>query len=68
MDLSDDLLDGANAIAAFTGLEVRRIYYMLERGHLPAFKIGDKWFARKSAILDQISKLECSDNQLAAGD
>lgn len=48
--LADDLLDGAPAIAAFTGFTVRRCYYLCESGLLPAFKIGDKWTARKSTL------------------
>jgi hypothetical protein len=49
--LADDLLDGATAIAKFTGFKVRRVFYLCEQGELPAFKIGTRWCARKSELL-----------------
>jgi hypothetical protein len=38
------------AIAAFTGIDEPRAYYLCERGHLPAFKIGIRWCALKSEL------------------
>ena len=49
-DIAGDLLDGADAISRFTGLPKPRLFYLLERGHLPAFKIGFRWCARKSEL------------------
>jgi len=37
-DLADDLLYGVEAIAKFTGLPVRRVYYLAENKLIPAFK------------------------------
>jgi hypothetical protein len=48
--LADDMLDSVAACAQFTGLTKQRLYYLFERGYLPAFKIGTKWCARKSEL------------------
>ena len=58
-NLADDLMGGVPAIAAFLGLSERQTYHLLEKGKLPAFKIGDrKWQARKSTLLRHIEGLE----------
>jgi hypothetical protein len=61
-DLSDDLLYGVPEIANFTGLPARQIYHLLERGLLPAFKVGDKkgsmWCSRKSSLARHMDGLE----------
>jgi hypothetical protein len=58
-DLKNDLLNGAEAIAAFLNQTERRIYHLLETGKLPAFKLGDrKWQARKSSLRRHIEALE----------
>jgi len=38
--LADDLLWGAAAIAKFIGVKVRRAFYLLEKGLIPARKLG----------------------------
>jgi hypothetical protein len=48
--LAADLLEGVTAIAAFTGIPEPRVFYLCERGHLPAFKIGIRWCALKSEL------------------
>jgi hypothetical protein len=58
VNLADDLMIGAKPIAAFLGLPVRQVFYMMENGQLPAFKIGSKWGARKSTLADHIASLE----------
>ena len=57
-ELSDDMLNGADNIAAFLGQPVRRVYYLLERKQLPAFKLGTSWHARRSTLLRFIAKKE----------
>ena len=57
-DLSDDLLSGAEAIAEFYGWKLRRTYYLLEQGQIPAFKVGKIWCARRSTLTAHIEKLE----------
>jgi predicted DNA-binding transcriptional regulator AlpA len=49
-ELAADLLEGGSAIAAFTGISEPRVFYLCERGHLPAFKIGIRWCALKSEL------------------
>ena len=60
MELKDDMLRGAKAIADFLGEEERRVFYMLERGQLHGFKRGGLWNARKSTLVKQIEKLEAA--------
>ena len=67
MELADDLIGGVKAIAKHTGEAERRTYYMLERGLLPAFKIGDRWYMRKSKYLAMIAKLEAEVQNVGAG-
>lgn len=56
--LADDLLDGAEEISRFTGWSKRRVFYLLEQGQLPGFKVGSKWCARRSTLTDHITRLE----------
>ena len=58
MELKDDRLTGAKAIAEFLGEDQRRIFYMLEHRLIPAFKLGGRWNARKSTLVKHIEKLE----------
>lgn len=48
--LSDDLLDGANAAAAYLGLKPRTIYRLAETGSIPVVRMGGKLFFRKSEL------------------
>jgi hypothetical protein len=41
--LADDLLHGAQAIADELGIDVRRAFYLLERGLIPGTKTGRIW-------------------------
>ena len=56
--LANDLLEGVGRIARFTGLKPRRVFYLAESGRLPLFKIGNRWCARKSTLIEHIAKLE----------
>jgi hypothetical protein len=56
--LADDLLVGADAIAGFTGWSRRRVFYLIEQGQLPHFKVGGRLHAKKSSILAWIAELE----------
>ena len=68
MNIADDTLRGAKAIADYTGDDVRRTNYLLERGLLPAFKIGDRWCMRKSKYLAMIEASEAEvQNACATG-
>ena len=56
--LADDLLTGVRAIAAWRGEPERRVYHLLERRQIPAFKLGGIWCARKSTLLADIERRE----------
>jgi hypothetical protein len=60
-DWPDDLLEGVEAIAAFTGWSKRRVYHLAEKGKLPLFKVGDRtWYGRKSTLRRHIESLEAN--------
>ena len=40
--INADLIHGADAISEFLGVSVRRAFYLLESGELPAFKLGGR--------------------------
>ena len=48
--LAEDLLRGADAVAAFLGLSRRQVYHYVEQGVLPAFRLGTVICARKSSL------------------
>lgn len=54
--LADDLLQGADAIADYTGLTTRQVYH--QRKNLPLFTIGTMLCARKSTLLAWIAQQE----------
>jgi hypothetical protein len=58
--LANDLLDGMPAIAKFYGCTERRGYYLAENKLIPAFKMGEKWQARKSTLKRYIENLEAN--------
>jgi hypothetical protein len=47
-----DIVWGAAAIAKLInrGDDVRRTYYLLEKGHLPAKKLGRVWVSSRKAL------------------
>jgi hypothetical protein len=60
-DLADDILRGADEIAAFIfgGRGSRRkVYYLAECSRLPVFRLGSVLCARKSVLLQWISGQE----------
>jgi hypothetical protein len=48
--LGNDILSGVPEIAAFIGETVRRTYYLLEKGLIPAGKLGSVWVASKRKL------------------
>ena len=59
--LSNDILEGADAIAEFLfgSIESRRkVYYLAECSKLPIFRLGSVLCARKSVLLEFISGQE----------
>jgi hypothetical protein len=63
---SGDLMVGIKTIANWLKLPVRQVFYMAEKGHLPLFKIGNKWAGRKQVILDHFKSLEKTSGKEAA--
>ena len=59
-DLKDDLLVNVNAIAKYVNKTPRQVYYLLEHGFLPAYKLGGLWQARRSTINNHIEQLEAA--------
>jgi len=62
-DLAQDLLEGADAIAAFMfgdPRKRRRVYYLAERGLIPAFKLGETLCARRSTLVAHIQAQEAA--------
>jgi hypothetical protein len=58
-ELSDDLLEGADAIAQFMygdKAKRRKIYHLLDS--LPVFRLGGHIYARKSSLLAMIEAQE----------
>ena len=45
-----DLMEGAAAAAEFTGLTRRKIYRLVDEGHLPCVRKGRRIFFRKSEL------------------
>jgi hypothetical protein len=49
--IADDFLEGAEGVAAFTGLTRRQVNYLVEKGHLPGvFRLGRKICGLRSEI------------------
>jgi hypothetical protein len=60
-ELADDILRGADEIAAFIFGERggrRKVYYLAECSRLPVFRLGSVLCARKSVLLKWISGQE----------
>ena len=57
--LSDDLISGAAAIGReWGGCGDRQAFHLLEKGIIPGFKMGGKWYARRSTLRACIKKRE----------
>jgi excisionase family DNA binding protein len=48
--LNLDLIEGAAEAAAFTGLSRRKIYRLVEQGHVPSVRKGRRLYFRKSEL------------------
>jgi hypothetical protein len=53
--IADDVLYGAQAIAAYLNWPVRRIYHFAAQGHLPVVKVGPHLVARKHELDRRLS-------------
>lgn len=48
--MNTDLIEGATNAAAFTGLSRRKIYRLVEQGHVPTVRKGRRLYFRKSEL------------------
>jgi hypothetical protein len=48
---ASDLVWGAGGIAEVIGLPRAAVYHKLDRGHLPARKVGSQWVASRKRLL-----------------
>jgi hypothetical protein len=55
--IAGDRLDGVAAIAEFIGEPRRRTNYLLERGIIPAGKLGNRWVAFKRRLTEHYQTL-----------
>ena len=46
----DKILWQAPAIAAYVGRDIRTVYALLQRGELPAVKIGRRWMTTEERL------------------
>ncbi|SDP77279.1 hypothetical protein SAMN05428967_3363 [Phyllobacterium sp. YR620] len=51
---ANDLKWGAADIGKCIGVSARRAYFLLESGAIPAKKIGGKWVASETVLLNSI--------------
>jgi hypothetical protein len=55
--LGSDRLDGAEAIAQFIGVPLRRAFYLCDRKLIPCGKEGGRVIASKTALREHYEKL-----------
>jgi len=48
--IASDVLRGAKQIGEFIGLKEKDAFHHLERGHVPAFKMGGIWTSTKTRL------------------
>jgi hypothetical protein len=53
--LGDDLLWGAQAFADELRVNVRKAFYLLENGRIPAQKIGGLWVGSRRALRERFA-------------
>ena len=61
VNLSDDLLEGADEIAEFLygdRKKRRRVYYLAQKGCLPVFNFGSTLCARRTRLVAHIEEME----------
>lgn len=58
---ASDLIEGVDAIARFIGQPKRRTNYLLEKGALPAGKLGTRWVASKQRLARFYAELTAGD-------
>lgn len=64
-NIADDVLKGAEAIAAFIGEDTRAIFYMIANGKIPHYRVGQNIRGRKSVLLAWIAEQEAGARAVA---
>lgn len=57
-EIASDMIYGAEEIGRFLGLPKRRVYHVVNMGHLPVFRLGSGICARKSTLIKWIRQQE----------
>src|ERR1700733_13727470 len=74
VELSEDLLEGAAAIAEFlygknsNKKSRRKVYYLAHHSNMPFFKLKSRWCALKSELREYIQKQQRKHESRTAGD
>jgi hypothetical protein len=55
--IGEDLIWGCRAIAAELNQSERQTFHLLERGLLPAGKVGEKWVGSRKALRAHMLKI-----------
>lgn len=53
--LADDICDGAEEFAAWSGFKLRAVYHMVRNNQIPYTKVGNKLIFRKSECARRLS-------------
>lgn len=59
-NLADDILKGADEIAAFLGEDKRAVFYQIAKGKLPHYRIGQNIRGRKSTLRAWMAEQEAA--------
>ena len=54
----EDVVWGAESIAEVIGTTRRKAFYLLEKGYLPATKIGERWCASRAALKNRVASAD----------
>lgn len=63
----NDLLCGSKQIGHYLGISAWQAWHWLERGKLPGFKMGRRWYLRPSTYLAEVEKAEFCQKAKVAG-
>ena len=64
--IAGDLLQGADEVAGFTGIDRRAVYHLAQTRKLPVFRMGTVICARKSTLMRWIEEQEAKSMGAAA--
>lgn len=57
-NIGNDVLKGAEAIAAYLGEDARSVFYAIAKGRIPHYRVGQSIRARKSTLAAWIAQQE----------